>query len=115
MKYVNGDVYTGQWHSNCREGTGELMYHNGGKYNGEFRHNKPEGKGKLEQADGFTYEGAILCSFVSQLTQVGQVNGSRANLKEKEAQFGPMATDFQENGRKGNHMGLGASLEHQIQ
>ena len=39
MKYLNGDVYNGDWVDNKRQGSGKLITNDGIEYIGQFENN----------------------------------------------------------------------------
>lgn len=57
MKYLNGEVYNGQWKDGLRDGKGKMTYMNGDVYEGEWSEGKRQGKGKLKTHTGEVYEG----------------------------------------------------------
>jgi hypothetical protein len=40
MKFLNGDVYDGEWFDNKRRGRGTLKYSDGTVYDGDWRDNE---------------------------------------------------------------------------
>ena len=55
--YANGDVYTGMWKKDVREGEGVLRYANGDVYNGQWCNDVRSGEGSLVFADGSSFVG----------------------------------------------------------
>lgn len=60
MAYANGDVYTGEWINNVRDGFGTMSYVNGDIYVGKWRKNVRHGYGKMSYKNGDIYEGEWL-------------------------------------------------------
>lgn len=55
----NGDVYTGEWLGNVRQGRGvQLVKEDGSKYEGTFFNDQYCGHGKYTYVDGDVYEGS---------------------------------------------------------
>lgn len=65
MQYTNGDVYTGLWSMNKRQGNGTMQYADGSAYEGEWQADKRHGCGQIQFPSGETYEG----SFVADVRQ----------------------------------------------
>ncbi len=57
MNYTNGDVYEGEWKSNCKSGKGEMIYDNGDIYEGEWEFDHHAEQGKMIYANGDIFEG----------------------------------------------------------
>lgn len=47
LKYVNGDVYEGEWTDGAMHGQGTYTYADGDVYTGDWRNDKRHGKGKV--------------------------------------------------------------------
>ncbi|EOD11162.1 hypothetical protein EMIHUDRAFT_357957 [Emiliania huxleyi CCMP1516] len=57
MRYVNGNVYDGEWKAGNPWGRGVLRYANGDVYDGEFKAGLREGRGVMRLADGTNGQG----------------------------------------------------------
>lgn len=56
-KWVNGDLYSGEWKSDNREGEGQFVWSNGNKYIGQWKKNKKNGLGTYLRMNGDKYVG----------------------------------------------------------
>ena len=57
--YANGDVYTGNWQSDERHGTGTMSYKSTGAiYDGSWVHDTRNGHGRMKYSNGDEYSGA---------------------------------------------------------
>ena len=57
-RFINGNVYEGEWDANFMDGHGEMRYANGDVYEGPWRYDERHGTdGKMTYADGRVYEG----------------------------------------------------------
>lgn len=57
--YTNGDVYTGNWQSDGRHGTGTMSYKSTGAiYDGSWVHDMRNGHGRMKYSNGDEYSGA---------------------------------------------------------
>eukprot|EP01034_Spumella_vulgaris_P021466 gene21466-27501_t len=57
MTYTNGDVYTGDWLRNVKEGEGTMTYANGNVYTGQLSQDTRDGEGAMTYANGSVYTG----------------------------------------------------------
>jgi len=58
MKYKNGDIYSGYYKNDLKEGNGIMKNKNGEIYEGKLNKNgEIEGKGKMKYNNGYYYEG----------------------------------------------------------
>jgi hypothetical protein len=57
MRYFNGNVYTGEWDTDCFDGLGEYSWSDGRRFVGHFKKDKMEGMGSSIWPDGRKYEG----------------------------------------------------------
>lgn len=57
MKYINGDVYNGEWKNNLRHGVGEYKMSDFDIYNGMWKNNLKHGQGTYTYASGTVFEG----------------------------------------------------------
>lgn len=53
-----GIIYTGQWKLNLRQGLGRIVYPDGGRYYGAWKDDKKNGEGRYTYADGSSYSGS---------------------------------------------------------
>lgn len=53
-----GIIYTGQWKNNLRSGLGRIVYPDGGRYYGAWKNDKKNGEGRYTYPDGSSYTGA---------------------------------------------------------
>eukprot|EP01099_Mayorella_cantabrigiensis_P006581 TRINITY_DN5532_c0_g1_i1.p1 TRINITY_DN5532_c0_g1~~TRINITY_DN5532_c0_g1_i1.p1 ORF type:complete len:185 (+),score=31.36 TRINITY_DN5532_c0_g1_i1:25-555(+) len=58
MLYANGDEYRGQWLNNMFDGDGELLLSSGIYYRGDFRKHTINGDGVMHYSNGDRYEGS---------------------------------------------------------
>uniref|UniRef100_A0A7S2NMY5 Uncharacterized protein n=1 Tax=Haptolina brevifila TaxID=156173 RepID=A0A7S2NMY5_9EUKA len=56
-RWVNGDMYEGQWVAGLKEGRGRYIYAHGDVYEGEYRHGQPNGRGRYQYETGDVYDG----------------------------------------------------------
>ena len=59
MFYSNGNIYSGSWKNDRREGYGSFYFCTGGTYKGEFKNNIIDGFGELKSADNLTFVGTL--------------------------------------------------------
>ncbi|ORC87532.1 uncharacterized protein TM35_000211380 [Trypanosoma theileri] len=59
-RYVNGDVYDGDWISNRRQGQGKLVTESGEVYEGQWDRDERHGYGKISYADGGQFKGMMV-------------------------------------------------------
>ncbi len=59
MVFKNGDTYTGEFFRSKLHGKGTMKYSLGGQYTGEWKADLPHGKGKYLYANGESYEGLL--------------------------------------------------------
>lgn len=57
MKYINGDVYDGDWENGVRQGDGIMKYYTGDVYDGEWVNGEKCGEGIFTWKDGRKYDG----------------------------------------------------------
>ena len=55
--FANGDVYTGNYVSQKREGNGKYVFASGAEYEGEYKEGVREGQGTMQYPDGSKYVG----------------------------------------------------------
>jgi hypothetical protein len=55
--YTNGDIYSGQWANDNRNGNGIMTYANGDVYDGTWANGRPYGHGVMTYANGDVYDG----------------------------------------------------------
>ena len=55
--YANGIIYTGQWRDNLRHGVGRIVYPDGGRYLGSWVNDVKTGQGRYTYPDGSSYAG----------------------------------------------------------
>lgn len=60
FRYINGDVYEGEFIKDRKKGKGIFRYINGDIYEGEYSNDKCKGKGIYKYKDGRYYEGEFL-------------------------------------------------------
>lgn len=53
-----GVMYTGQWHANLRHGLGRIVYPDGGRYYGAWSFDSKNGEGRYTYPDGSSYNGS---------------------------------------------------------
>jgi curved DNA-binding protein CbpA len=64
MKYIDGDIYEGNFENGYRSGQGKMMYRNGNTYEGNFKDNLPNGSGKMMYRNGDFFAGIFDQSFL---------------------------------------------------
>ena len=57
MKFINGDIYEGDFINNQIEGIGKFKYANGDSYRGEVKNSMRSGKGIMKMYNGDIYDG----------------------------------------------------------
>ncbi len=62
---LGSEYYSGNWHLDKRNGTGNLTYANGDNYFGDFKDDQPDGFGIYIEYSGITYTGNWKESIIS--------------------------------------------------
>jgi hypothetical protein len=57
MKYLNGNIYMGEWKNDFFDGFGEYTWSDGRTFKGCFKQDKMHGKGEVRWPDGRKFEG----------------------------------------------------------
>lgn len=57
-KWVNGNIYEGQWRGSWRHGKGKIIFANGNMYEGNWNNDTISGFGTMQYANGDVYEGS---------------------------------------------------------